>query len=259
MRRRSFVYKCERLLPPKKRQWSSGNGRGNAAGGKEGRGQCNQMAQNLQKLHKHTLPERTHAAHAATATATATCNARENLCQGAAKPCRQRRVAECRVWTLAYCVRVQLRRLSQQQQQQDEGSRSSLRRGGGTGGDSANSFYCCCYSSPALASLLRMLFPSCCCCFCSSPALILAMALRFCRVRFAALTVHQCGPGGQLAAMVLRLPQTPVSSPASSPASTAVAAACCLSVCAPLYLAPSSSAVAAAAASASVSQRRHHR
>lgn len=54
MRRRSFVYKCERLLPPKKRQWSSGNGRGNAAGGKEGRGQCNQMAQNLQKLHKHT-------------------------------------------------------------------------------------------------------------------------------------------------------------------------------------------------------------
>lgn len=231
-------------------------------GWKEGRGQCNQMAQNLQKLHKHTLPERTHAAHAATAMAT--CNARENLCQGAAKPCRQRRVAECRVWTLAYCVRVQLRRLSQQQQQQqDEGSRSSLGRGGGTGGDSANSFYCCCcYSSPALASLLRMLFASCCCCFCSSHALILAMALRFCRVRFAALTVHQCGPGGQLAAMVLRLPQTPVPSPASSPASTAAAtaaAACCLSVCAPLYLAPSSSAVAAAAASASVSQRRHHR
>lgn len=181
--------------------------------------------------------------------------------RGAAKPCRQRRVAECRVWTLAYCVRVQLRRLSQQQQQ-DEGSRSSLGRGGGTGGDSANSFYCCCYSSPALASLLRMLFPSCCCCFCSSPALILAMALRFCRVRFAALTVHQCGPGGQLAAMVLRLPQTLVPSPASSPASTAAAtaaAACCLSVCAPLYLAPSSSAVAAAAASAPVSQRRHHR
>lgn len=228
--------------------------------GEEARGQCNQMAQNLQKLHKHTLPERTHAAHAATATATATCNARENLCQGAAKPCRQRRVAECRVWTLAYCVRVQLRRLSQQHQQ-DEGSRSSLGRGGGTGGDSANSFYCCCYSSPALASLLRMLFPSCCCCFCSSPALILAMALRFCRVRFAALTVHQCGPGGQLAAMVLRLPQTLVPSPASSPASTAAApaaAACCLSVCAPLYLAPSSSAVAAAA-SAPVSQRRHHR
>lgn len=158
MRRRSFVYKCERLLPPKKRQWSSGNGRGNAAGGKEGRGQCNQMAQNLQKLHKHTLPERTHAAHAATATATATCNARENLCQGAAKPCRQRRVAECRVWTLAYCVRVQLRRLSQQQQQQqDEGSRSSLGRGGGTGGDSANSFYCYFCPSPAATSLLRLL------------------------------------------------------------------------------------------------------
>lgn len=223
MRRRSFVYKCEGLVPPKKRQWSSGNSRGNAVRGKEGRGQCNQMAQNLQKLHKHTLPERTHAAHAATAaTATATCNARENLCQGAAKPCRQRRVAECRVWTLAYCVRVQLRRLSQQQQQQqDEGSRSSLERGGGTGGDSANSFYCCSCPllSAAAAATPRLLLHPFSACFCSSPALILAMALRFCRVRFAALTVHQCGPGGQLAAMVLRLPQTPVPSPASSPAS----------------------------------------
>lgn len=38
MRRRSFVYKCERLLPPKKRQWSSGNGRGNAAGVERGKG-----------------------------------------------------------------------------------------------------------------------------------------------------------------------------------------------------------------------------
>lgn len=194
------------------------------------RGQCNQMAQNLQKLHKHT--------HAHTARKD-TCGTCSNSSNGSnlqrtrkSLPGGSQAVPGSAVWQSAVCVDFSLLRPSTVASSKPTAAAAAAAwsaggaggSGGGTGGDSANSFYCCscCCPSPAAAALLLLLLLlySCYACSCipspavaaaaPSPALVLAMALRFCRVRFAALTVHQCGPGGQLAAMVLRLPQTPV-------------------------------------------------